>query len=205
MRLRTPLLPTFLVLSSIALGLWVHGNWTLLSSQWTSYRVGAAESFAEAQARIAPLEKGSDRDAKMAQLVGKWGTGNRQFDLYLAEHICDAAATDGLRESFSRQLGRSAELRRRWAHYWSHRTSLPPDEQVQSIVSYLDTLATVDPPRAITWREVLDLRAMFELTSNPRPAPDLSGTNWHEYYRVWRETRPNDLPNIPRPEMPLPE
>jgi len=205
MRLRTPLLPTFLLLTSIAIGLWVYGNWTQLASQWACYRVGTAQSFAEAQSRIGPFEKGSDRDAKMAQLVGKWGTGNRQFDLHLAKHLFGATATDGLRESFSRQLGRSADLRQRWAHYWSHQAPLPPDEQVQSIVSYLDTLATVDPPQAITWREVLDLRALFELTESRRPAPNLSPTNWHEYYRVWRETRPDALPPIPRPKMPLPE
>jgi len=205
MQLRTPLLPTFLLLSAIAIGLWAYQNWTRLCSQWASYRVGTAQSFNEAQARIAPLETGADCDAKMAQLVGKWGTGNRQFDLYLAEHICDAAATDRLREAFSQRLSRSADLRRRWAHYWSHRTPIPPDEQVQSIVSYLDTLATVDPPRAITWREVLDLRAVFELTGNSRSAPDLSPTNWHQYYRVWFETRPDALPHIPRPQTPLPD
>lgn len=205
MRFRTSLLPTFLLLVSITVGLWAYGNRKLLSSQWACYRVGTAESFAEAQARIAPLETGTDCDAKMAVLVRKWGTGNRQFDLYLAEHVCNAAATDGLRECFSRQLGHSAKLRQHWAHCWCHRAALLPDEQVQSIVSYLDTLATVDPPQAITWREVLDLRAVFELTGDPRPAPDLSPTNWPEYYRVWRETRPHDLPHIPRPETPLPE
>ena len=205
MRLRTPLLPTFLLLSSIAVGLWAYGNWTQLCGQWACYRVGSTKSFADAQTRIARLETGTDRDAKMALLVGKWGTGNRQFDLYLAEHLCDAAATDGLRESFSRQLGHRAKLRRRWAHCWSHRTPLPPDEQIQSIVSYLDTAATVDPPRAITWREVLELRAVFELTGKTTPAPDISPANWHEYYRLWRETRPGDLPHIPRPKMLLPD
>ncbi len=184
--------------AGIVLGAWGYASRKQLARQLACYRVGAAESFELAQAEIAWFESSPDRKVRLEELVRKWGTGNRQFDLYLARHLGNAACTDSLRESFCAEMDRREELPARWAHYWTYRTPLEPDQQIVSILKYLDTLSTADGSKTITWREVLDLRAVFQLTGH-RPARGISPTNWREYYRVWQETRPAELPHVARP------
>lgn len=192
-----------LVLAGMVIGAWWYFHREQLARQWACYRVGAAGSFEQAQAEIAWFEKGPDREAQLGELVRKWGTGNQQFDLYLARHLGDPACSDLLRETFARELGRRAELLPRWAHSWSYRAPLEPDAQIASILSYFDALASVEPAEQITWREVLDLQAVFQLTGQGRLARGLSAANWHDRYRRWQQTRPHELPSVARPARPF--
>ena len=191
------------LLASLAIGAWWYVNRRELSRQWACYRVGAAESFSQAQHEIAWFETGPDRRDRLRDLTRKWGTGNRQFDLYLARHVDDLASSELLRETFSRELGRRKELLPRWARYWSHRAKLEPDRQIASTLSYLDTLVLARVTRTIPWREVLDLQAVFQLTGHGHLAADLSPENWQQQYRRWQQTRPARLSHTERPGKPF--
>ena len=199
---------TLLVLGGIGIAAWWYARREQLTRQWRCYRVGAAGSFDQAKREIAWFETGTHRQVRLDELVRKWGTGNGQFDLYLARYVDHPASSELLREVFSKELGRRGDLLPRWAHYWSYRAPLEPDEQVASILAYLDTLYSTEPPKGITWREVLDLQAVFQLTRHGVAgegwrARGLSPTSWLEYYRVWQETRPAKLPHVVRPEKPF--
>jgi len=191
------------LLAAVGLAGWCCVNRRQLARQWGCYRVAAAGSFRQAQAEIARFENAPDRHAQVAELVRKWGTGNQRFDLYLAAHVTHPASSETLREIFSEELDRRRRLAPRWAHYWSWRAPLEPDRQVASVVDYLDTLFRSDRPGTITWREVLDLRAVFHLTGQPQRGRGLSPTNWQDHYRVWQETRPAKLPHFTRPKKPF--
>ena len=80
---------------------------------------------------------------------------------------------------------------------------LPLDQQTASVVAYLD-LAAADPSRTITWREVLDVQALFKLTGRGELASELSPSNWRDRYRQWQRRRPAELPHAPRPKEPFP-
>ncbi len=203
MRRCLQILSLILLVACVALGTQVFTHRRQLARQWACYRVAAADSFAEAQTRIARFEEHADRREHLAELVGKWGTGNRQFDLYLARHVRDAAGSELLRESFSRELDRRPDLSARWAHYWCFEARLEPDEQIDSVVRYFDTLALTDPPKEITYREVLDLRALLQLTAAAERFAGLGPTNWHQHYARWQKVRPEDLPHVPRPKQPF--
>jgi len=188
--------------AGILLGAWWYANRQRLARQWDCYRVGAAESFEEAQAEIAHFETGSDAGIRIAELVRKWATGNRQFDLYLARYLHQPECSSALRAAFSRELGRRKGLLSRWAHYWSWQASLEPDEQIASIVAYLEGL---DPNGTITWREVLDLQAVFELAGSSQLARRLSPANWYARFRRFQQTHSGRLPQVTRPEGPFGE
>jgi len=193
-----------LLLAALGLGAWAYAHRGALQRQWACYRVGAAGSPAEAQAEIAWFEADAeDRQVRLDDLVGKWGTGNQRFDVYLASHLYDPACSDALREAFAAELDRRPELLPRWAHFWSWRTRQEPNEQIGSTVEYLGTLAAATPPATITWREVLDLHAVFELTGQGALAAGLSPANWLEHYRRWQQVRPAELPHIGRPKEPF--
>ena len=72
-----------------------------------------------------------------------------------------------MRELFSLEFGWREELLGRWAYYWSYRCGQQPDEQIASVVSYLDMLHASKPDSQITWREVLDLQAVLGLSGQP--------------------------------------
>ena len=206
MRLWLRVLLTLVVLAGIAIGGWWYLNRGRLSRQWACYRVGAAVSFEQAQAELAWFEKGPDRDVRLGELVGKWGTGNQRFDLYLARHVAHSTSSESLRESFSRQLGRRPELLRRWAHFWSYRLSLEPDREINSITAYFDALTAADrPEQTITWRQALNLQAVFQLTGQGQLALGLTPGNWRDRYGLWREHRPAEAPRIWRPASPFPD
>lgn len=193
-------------LAAIAIGGWWYLNREQLARQWACYRVGAAGSFEQARAELAWFEHGPDRDARLGELVRKWGTGNQRFDLYLARYVDHPASSQALRETFSEELGRRRELLPRWAHYWSYRTPLEPDREVASIIAYFDTLASAERPlEPITWREVLNLQAVLQWSGQGRLARGLSPTNWRRRYRRWQETSPSQLPPIARPAKPFPD
>ncbi len=203
MRLRFRILVTAVLLVAAGCGTWLHVNWERLVRQWACYRVGSAETPEQVHADIAWFETGPDRDSRLRELVEKWGTGNQQFDLNLARYVDSPKSSEQLRKVFSRELAWRRELLPRWAHYWSWRAKLEPDEQIASIVGYLDDVASAKTPKPITWREVLDLQAVFQLTGAERLAPRLSPENWLSRYRRWQQIRPPKLPHVFRPKEPL--
>ena len=197
------ILTTLLVLAVVGLGTWGYLFRNQLAHQWATYRVGAADSFEEARTEINRLENGPDRDARLRELVRKWGTGNQQFDLYLARYVGNPDSSESLRKTFSLEFGWREELLPRWAHYWSWRAAREPDREITSILAYLDLLTAADSSKTITWREVLDLQAVFQLTGQPRLAKRLSPDNWRDRYRNWLASCPGEIPHVPRSAKPF--
>ncbi len=175
-----------------------------LARQWALYRIGAAGSAQEADVEIVRCETSPNADLLIAEMVAKWGTGNRRFDLHLAAHLGGRSCGETLREAFSHEITHREGLLERWARYWTWRAQLPPDQQMASVLAYLDALDAAEPPRSITWREVLDLQAVFQLTGCGELAQNLSSANWRERYAQWRQKKPPRLPALPRPEQPFP-
>lgn len=204
MRLWLRLLITLVVLVGTVTSTWCYLNREDVTQHWACYRVGKAKTFDEARALIAGLENGPNHEAGLGKLVNGWGIGNQQFDLYLAQYVCHPGSSERLRKSFSLGFGWHQDRLPRWAHYWSWRTNLPPDEEIASIISYLDVLLRAES-KTITWREVLDLQAVFHLTGQPDLAKRLSPETWRNRYRTWRERTPAELAHVPRPETPLPD
>jgi hypothetical protein len=164
--------------------------------------VGAAESYDVARARLGGLTEGPHAVERIRDLVGYWGTGNARFDLFLAHYMGDSRSNDALRQGFSLELAWRDGLLGRWSRYWSWRAPLEPDLQIASVVDYFHLLARADPPRAITWREVLDLQAVFALTGQERLALRLSPENWRERFARWEDSRAAQLPHVARPDAP---
>ncbi|OHB69875.1 MAG: hypothetical protein A2V70_02305 [Planctomycetes bacterium RBG_13_63_9] len=191
------------LISGVGVAAWWYSRRGVLSRQWHCYRVASAESFKDAQREIAWFESGPDRPARLTELARKWGTGNRPFDLFLAQHLRDAASSELLRETFSKELGRRDGMLSRWAHYWSYQATSEPDRQIASIRDFFDTLAATEHAQAITWREVLDLQAVFTLAGEPQHAHGLSPENWRQRYRTWQQNRPARFPHLTRPERPF--
>jgi len=205
MRLWLRLLITFVALAAIGVGVWGYFNWRQLACQWALYRVGAAPALDAAKTEIAWFESGPDRQRKLRQLADKWGTGNQRFDLYLAQYVADPQCPEALREAFSLGFGWHEERLPRWAHYWTWRSEQEPDREIDSILAYLDLLATAQPSKTIAWREVLDLQAIFYLAGEPGLARRLDPSNWRARYRDWRDRNRDGLPHVGRPAEPFPE
>jgi len=201
-RLRILAFVSVLLAAVAAAGLWWH--WPQIQRQYAGYRVGAAPRYEEARRRLAWFEEGKDPSPKLRALVRKWGGGNAQFDRYLARYVDDPASSESLREAFSRNLAWRAELLPRWAHWWRWRPGPAPDERMRSILAYLELLAATDGSKALTWREVLDVQAIFALTGQADLAARLTPENWRDRYRQWRKQRPDPLPRLTRPDAPLP-
>lgn len=198
----------FAALAAVLVGGWAYVNRETLSWQWASYQVGAAASFEQARERIARFEQGPDATERLRVLAAKWGGGNPQFDRYLAQYAASGESSKGLRRAFSRQLTRRPELVQRWAHFWCWQASIEPDRQIESILEYLDALAFDENAVAgesLTWRELLDLQAIFALSGEPDRAMRVALENWREHYRVWREARRDAMPHVPRPAEPFPD
>ena len=190
---------------AVAIGAWIglhHGD---IACQWACYRVGAAASTDEARRHIQWFETGPDRAARLRRLVEKWGTGNPRFDHHLAQYLTGPECSDQTREAFAAELGRREGLLKRWAHYWCWRAPQEPNELVASVVAYLDDLATVEPSRQLTWREVLDVQAVFCLAGDESAARRLTPSNWRARYRSWQRVRPAAFPHVARPGAPLPD
>lgn len=175
-----------------------------LARQWALYRIGAASSSQEADVEIVRCETSPEAELLIGEMVGKWGSGNPRFDLHLATHLGGRSCGEALREAFSKEITHREGLLERWAHYWTWRAQLPPDQQMASVLAYLDALHAAEPPRSITWREVLDLQAVFQLTGCGESAQNLSSANWRERYAQWQQKKPSRLPAISRPEQPFP-
>lgn len=195
------------VVAGMSVGAWVYLHWQTITWQWASYQVGAAATFEQARQQFAWFEQGPHAAEKLRILVGKWGTGNPQFDRHLAEYASAGDSSMALRRAFSEELARRPELLPRWAHYWCWQASLEPDRHIESILEYLDALAfdqrAAAGPR-LTWRELLDLQAVFVVSSDADRAARVTLDNWREHYRVWTETQRTNLRHVPRPSDPLP-
>lgn len=170
---------------------WMRERWAI-GAQLASYRIGQATTYAEAAKKIAEIEQSGDSTA-LGELVGGWGTGNDRFDYYLARYVVeppssqapsreapsrDASSREALREAFSRELSWRPALVARWAHFWSWQVKQSPAEEIASIRGYLAALLQADPPRKLSWREVLALQAAFALTGHADAAHRLDTTNW---------------------------
>ncbi|MHC4402291.1 MAG: hypothetical protein ACYTG0_21710 [Planctomycetota bacterium] len=198
-------LSTVLAFPGLGAGAWCYMNRNALTCLWRSYRVGAAETFEEARTKIAWFESGRDCKRKLRALVDRWATGNRRFDFHVARYVRLPESSELMRKTFSLGFAWHEERLPDWAHYWSWQAAQEPDERIASIVSYLDVLLACRQPRAITWREVLDLQAVFQLTGRPRLAKRLDPENWPDRYRRWRDANPGAIAHVDRPVEPLPE
>jgi len=203
MRLRLRILISLVALAGVGLGTWGYLNRGQFASRWACYRVGAAGSFADAQAEIAWFESAPNHKQKLRELVGRWGTGDQRFDLYVAQYVKEPKSPEATRKAFSLEFSWHEERLPRWAHYWSWRAAQEPNREIASIVAYLDVLQTAGPSKTITWREVLDLQAIFYLTGEPHLAKRLGPENWRERYRQWRTRHPDRLGPVGRPETPF--
>ncbi len=205
MSLRLRLGITAAVLVTVSLAISCHFKRQEIARQLAVYRVGSAATFSQAQAQIAWFETGPDSDARLRELVAKWGTGNRQFDIYLAGYVSDPASSEALRQAFSLELAWREELLPRWTHYWCWREAREADDPFASISSHFDLLASADSDETITWREVLDLQAVFCVGGYSQLAKRLSPENWRSRYAEWQKVRPSEPPTLIRPEEPMPE
>jgi hypothetical protein len=205
MRLWARILLTLIVAAGLGVSIWAYRNRQRLSHQWSAYQVGAAISFDQARREIARLEKGPDSESQIRELVAKWGTGNGQFDLFLARYVDHPDSSETMRKAFSLELSWREELLPRWAHFWSWEGGPEPEGRVALILEYLDVLLLAEPPRTITWREVLDLQAVFQLTGQSDLAVRLKPENWQQRYRRWLEVRAEPLPEVSRPDRPFPD
>ena len=190
------------VLAVVAWG-WVSRQ--RLATQWACYRVGASETFEQAEASLGWFEQGDDPTPRLDALAEKWGSGNARFDLFLAQYLYHPHCGDALRARLAARIGREPRLLGHWAHYWSWRAAMPPAEQIDSVLRYHDALAVTEPPGNITWREVLDLPAVVSLWGRAPLAAAISPEGWLDAYRRLRRDLPARRPAPPRPEAPLPD
>ena len=188
-----------------AVATWAYLSRHELACHWAVARVARATDQEAAEAEIAWFESEPDRQFKLRCLVREWGSGNRQFDLYLARHLSDRCCSDRLREAFLRNSLVRPEVLPRWAHYWVFKATEEPDRQIAEILSYLDLMAAANPPRELAWREVLDLEAIFQLSGEPRCAMRLEPDQWRDRFRHWRQSHSGELPHVARPEREFPE
>lgn len=171
-------------------GLILAGGWLYLQQEalarfWACYRVSSATNYPQAKNEMAWFTTGPDRVARLHDLVSLWGSGNDEFDRNLVLYLQDPDCDDSLREAFSLELAWRPELLSRWAHCWCHIGRLEPDENFESIVRYIDTLAMAEDQREITWRDVLDLQAAFELADCRELALRLNPENYLTRHADW--------------------
>ena len=191
-------------LAGLVAGFWWRGSAGAVGHQLSAYRIGQAASYSQAAREIAALERSPNADETLRELAAGWGTGNQSFDYYVARRVSDPQASEALRRAFSLELSWRPELLPRWARYWSWRVKQPPAEEIRSIAEYLDALATVAPPRPLTWREVLNLQAAFALTDQTELAKRLTPENWPKRYRGWRTDQAAGH-KANRPRSPFPD
>jgi hypothetical protein len=200
--MRRLLLAGLIVLVAAA-GLWMLVYRREIGRQLACYRVGSADAYELARQELAWIETGPDQDGKLRSLVARWGTGNERLDLYLARYALDPASSEAYREAFSLEMAWRPELLGDWGHYWSWRTA-DVAEEIASIRRYHDALSSTQPPRSITWRDVLILQAVFHVTGQGKLAERLTPKNWVGRYRRWLEAEAQWNTDFTRPQRPLP-
>jgi hypothetical protein len=204
MPLRWKILIGLLLLAGAGVGCCWYVNRDFLQRHWMIYQVGAATTYQEAKPVLAWFDAPPDRSVRVPALVERFGRGNDRFDLYLAQYVDDRDSSEPLRQAFSRELATRDGLLARWTNYWSWRAVKPPDEEIASILAYLEVLR-VAPSTTLPWREVLNLQGVFQGTGQPELARGLTPDNWRDRYRHWRLDRPARLPHVERPSSPMPE
>jgi hypothetical protein len=204
MPLRWKILIVLLLLAGSGLGICWYVNRDFVELHWMIYQVGAAATYAEAKPKLAWFDAPPDRSVRLPSLLGRFGRGNGRFDLYLAQYVDDRDSSPSLRQAFSSELAARDGLLARWAAYWSWRVAEPPDAEIASILAYLEVLKAA-PSRTLTWREVLDVQAVFQWTGQAELARGLRPDNWRDRYRQWQLDRPARLPHVERPSEPMPD
>lgn len=189
MRLRVRFLILVVAVLVLAVGGWLYAYRQELVRQVALSRVSSAPDYEEARRALAWFEHEPDRQLKLRALVRKWGTGNEQFDRYLAQYVTDPASSDALREAFSLNLAWCDGHLSRWADYWSSRSGFDPEPRTRSLLAHLDLLLNTPSAPSLTWREILDLQALFIRTGQPHLALRLSPENWRDRYRQWLAVR----------------
>jgi hypothetical protein len=202
MRLRWRFLLVLLLIATAVGGAWAYLHQEQLARTWEMSRVAAASNYGEAKAILSPFDQEPDRDAKLRQMMGKWGTGNPRFDFYLARYVGDADSSESARELFSYELGWRSGLLDRWAYYWSWQAG-DPNREMAELAGYLDLVVKTNAAKPLTWREVLNVQAMFQLTGDSDAALRLSPANWSSRYRSWRAEHPGELPHAESRQMPF--
>jgi hypothetical protein len=201
-RFLLPIVFASAVIGSILVAGW-YFNRPTIALQLAGHRIAQAKSFAEAKREIAAIEQQTDHEEALRELVSRWGSGSAMFDFYLAAYLSSWQSSEDLRRLFSLELSWRRERLEEWAHFWTWHTRQSPADEVASIADYLAALSSADPPRQLTWREVLDLQAAMALTGDADSAVRLSPDNWADRYRAWHDRAP-DYSRIHRSEKPLP-
>lgn len=205
MRRARDLLIALLLLGAVGAGVWVYMHRDRLGYQLAAYRIGQAETFDDARTEIRRVERGPNAEAGLAELVAKWGTGNAQFDYHLARYVRHKDCSEALRRRFSLELGWREELLPRWAHFWAWEADLDPDRKIESIAGHLAMTSQARPNGTLSWRDVLDLQAVFTLSGEPRLAVRLKPDNWHDRFVSWLRRHADGVPHVQRPDGPLPD
>lgn len=198
-------LTTLLLIAAIvAGGAWIYAQRGRISRQYICHRVAVAGSYPAAMREIAWFEEPApDREARQRELVGAWGRGDPRFDYYLARYIRSPQCSESLREAFSLEFSWRPELLPRWAHYWSWQSAREPADELATVRGYLDTLASIEPPRLLTWRDILDLQALLEQTGQGALADRLKPDRWVDPYRRWLGTEMSWPVVLERPAQPF--
>lgn len=205
MRLWLRFLLVFALLAAGGAAIWAYASRERLTRQWMAYRVGSATDYDDARRLLAWFETGPDHNARLRELIGRWGGGNPRFDFYLARYVSSPESPEAMRKSFSLGMAWREGLLPRWAHWWCWRAAQEPDRQAAEIVAYVDMLDKAKEPKDISWREVLDLQAIFDLTGQPKLAERLTPDNWRDRYRQWRELRAGGPIRAGKPPKPFPD
>ena len=163
--------------------LWLFARRDSLRLQWECFQVTSAGSYDQFKQQIDQFEQSGD-GRRLRALADRWHTGNETFDDHLARYLYDPQCSDEIREAFSRQLSWRDGLFTVWAEHWRQQK---PDvqEQMASLRRYLETLGAEQPPRDITWRDVLDFQAVLELSGHGELAHRLTPDNWRLRYHRW--------------------
>ncbi len=192
-----------LLLGAAALAAWFYIEERLFARKWDPAEVSRAGTFRLAQQTLAQFEAPPDAHRKMMRLTAYWGTGDLDFDQYLARHLLDPGCGDALRERFCAELGWRDKLRERWVNYWCWKHKREPSDAVAEFVELFDEELAEKTPPPIRWREVLDLLAVFELAGRSELARLLTPDNAVERYRKWRTEVPEPKIERARPSKPF--
>jgi hypothetical protein len=172
-----------LLIVAAGVGAWLYAQRDAIERRRAVLRVGEAQTYAAAQAELRWFETPPQAEEKLAALAGYWGEGNENFDSHLARHLSEPACSDALRKRFSEELAWRPKLQRKWAEAWRRNTKLPPDQEIASIVDFLDTLTLAESPPKLTWRQVLNAQAVFELRGRGDLVAWLTPENCLERYQ----------------------